>query len=161
MKDLPEVAPSFVAIAHSIVWCTVATVAPNGEPRTRVLHPIWEWTGAELTGWVASSPLSPKAAHLHHEDRVSCTYWAPSRDTCTADARASWVSDPGELEDVWHRLASAPEPLGYDPSLIPAWESPASDHFGALRLDPHRLRVMPARALAGEGEVLRWSRSVE
>ena len=41
--DLACVAPAFVELAHRIVWGTVATVDPEGRPRTRILHPIWEW----------------------------------------------------------------------------------------------------------------------
>ena len=56
---LNETAPAFVATAHRIVWATVATVAASGEPRTRVLHPIWESGGpapvdfdpAIIPGW--------------------------------------------------------------------------------------------------------------
>ncbi|MEZ5218491.1 MAG: hypothetical protein R2705_23655 [Ilumatobacteraceae bacterium] len=40
MTALADTAPSFVAVAHRIVWCTVATVDPDGHPRTRILHPI-------------------------------------------------------------------------------------------------------------------------
>ena len=43
MHALDTVAPAFVDMAHRIVWCTVATVDASGAPRTRVLHPVWEW----------------------------------------------------------------------------------------------------------------------
>lgn len=84
-EELNETAPAFVAVAHRIVWATVATVDPTGQPRTRVLHPVWEWDGEQLTGWIATSPLSPKARDLAHESRVSLTYWDPSQDVATAD----------------------------------------------------------------------------
>ena len=48
MDPLSEVAPAFVHMAHSIVSCTVATTGTDGRPRTRVLHPIWEWDGTAL-----------------------------------------------------------------------------------------------------------------
>ncbi|TNF90056.1 MAG: pyridoxamine 5'-phosphate oxidase family protein, partial [Gammaproteobacteria bacterium] len=52
-----------------------------------------------------------------------------------------------------------PEPVGYDPSIIPGWENAASESFAVLKLDPWRLRVMPGSVLlAGEGEVLVWER---
>ena len=54
-QPLERVAPAFVAMAHRIVWCTVATVGPDGAPNTRILHPIWEWDGDALTGWIATS----------------------------------------------------------------------------------------------------------
>jgi hypothetical protein len=52
--QLREIAPAFVAMVHRIVWCTVATVSPASRPRTRILHPIWEWDGNGLRGWVGA-----------------------------------------------------------------------------------------------------------
>lgn len=158
MTELATIAPQFVQMAHRIVWCTVATVDPGGHPRTRVLHPIWEWDGTTLTGWVATSPLSPKARDLDHTPRVSLTYWDATQDTCTADCTTEWELDAASRSRGWQRFADAPPPVGYDPSLIPAWTSPEADAFGILRLDPHRLRVLPGTLMtAGEGELSTWS----
>lgn len=158
MATLDSIAPEFMEMAHRIVWGTVATVDATGAPRTRVLHPIWEWDGAKVTGWVATSPLSLKARHLEHENRVSVTYWDATHDTCTADCVAIWENDSGERQAGWERFANAPGPVGYDPSLIPGWESPDAEAFGILRLEPMRLRVMPGSLLAGQGgELLTWS----
>ena len=49
--SLSEVAPAFVDMAHRIVWCTAATVDRANRPRSRVLHPVWEWGDGVLTGW--------------------------------------------------------------------------------------------------------------
>ena len=54
---LLEPAGPLEVLAHRIVWCTVATTGADGRPRTRVLHPIWEWDGTGLTGWIATSPV--------------------------------------------------------------------------------------------------------
>ena len=146
-------------MAHRIVWCTVATVDPTGEPRTRVLHPIWEWNDHELTGWVATSPMSPKARHLDHEPTVSLTYWDQSHDTCTADCVATWETSDEERQRGWDRFAQAPDPVGYDPSIVPPWTDPTAEAFGILRLEPTRLRVMPGSLMtAGQGELLAWRR---
>ena len=61
-------------------------------------------------------------------------------------------------ESVWDRFANGPEPVGYDPSIIPDWtDGPTSDAFAALRLSPYRLRVMAGTVMTkGEGEVLLW-----
>ncbi|MDJ0952927.1 MAG: pyridoxamine 5'-phosphate oxidase family protein [Acidimicrobiia bacterium] len=155
-SNLAAVAPQFVAMAHSIVWCTAATVAPNGEPRTRVLHPIWEWDGQTLTGWVATNPLSPKAAHLAHIARMSCTYWATNQDTCTADCDTRWIEDAAGRQAGWDRLENGPEGVGYDPRIIPGWSSADSETFGILELRPTRLRVMPGTVLMTGGDVLTW-----
>ena len=159
MSELADIAPAFVAMAHRIVWCTTATVDPDGNPRTRVLHPIWEWDGTALTGWIATSPLSPKAAHLAANPAVSLTYWAADHDTCTVDAMARWEPAVDDRRATWDRFATAPAPVGYDPSIIPGWDRPEDDAFGSLRLEPTHLRVMPGSVLlAGTGEVLTWRR---
>jgi hypothetical protein len=157
MNDLDVVAPAFVAIAHRIVWATAATTDVAGRPTTRVLHPIWEHDGDALLGWIATSPLSPKATHLAAHPYVSLTYWDGSHDTCTADCRAEWDSSGEGRQALWDRFASAPAPVGYDPSIVPGWDSQASEGFGALRLFPYRLRVMPGSVLmSGQGELLSW-----
>ncbi|MCB8968188.1 MAG: pyridoxamine 5'-phosphate oxidase family protein, partial [Ardenticatenaceae bacterium] len=48
MHELTEIAPAFVEMAHRIVWCNAATVDSKGRPRSRVLHPIWQWDGTRL-----------------------------------------------------------------------------------------------------------------
>ncbi|MBI5087972.1 MAG: pyridoxamine 5'-phosphate oxidase family protein [Actinobacteria bacterium] len=160
MSDLSEVAPAFVTMAHRIVWCTAATVDRSGAPRTRVLHPVWEWDGGALRGWIATSPLSLKARHLAAPggNRLSLTYWAPDHDTCTADCDVEWESTPEQRAAGWQRFADAPAPVGYDPSIIPGWDSPDSPAFGIIRLQPHRLRVMPGSLMMqGTGQLLTWS----
>ncbi len=159
MTEIERAAPAFVTMAHRIVWCTAATVTPEGQPQTRVLHPIWEWNGDELSGWIATSPLSPKARHLAVTPRMSLTYWAADQDTCTADCDTRWENSLDERRTGWERFASAPPPVGYDPSIVPAWTSPEVPSFGILRLRPYRLRIMPGSLLRGEGgETLSWRR---
>jgi len=157
MTELATTAPAFVETAHRIVWCTVATVDPSGNPRTRILHPIWEWDGDALTGWIATSPQSPKAADLEGNDRVSLTYWDPTQDIATADCATRWVTDTDGRHAGWNRFLHGPEPVGYDPSIIPGWTDPDAESFGVLELTPLRLRVMPGTLLlTGQGELLTW-----
>ena len=147
MTNLGTVAPAFVEMAHRIVWCTVATTGKDGAPNTRVLHPIWEWDDGALTGWIATSPLSPKAADLAAQPAISLTYWAPSQDTATADCLTEWDTSAEQRQQGWDRFVNAPAPVGYDPSIIPPWTSPEVPAFGILRLTPTRLRVQPAAVL--------------
>lgn len=157
MSTLAETAPAFVTMAHRIVWATVATVTPSGEPSTRILHPIWEWDGTSLTGWIATSPESPKAADLAAQPVVSLTYWDPTHDTCSATCRTAWETTPEERQAGWDRFAHAPAPVGYDPSIIPQWTSPEAPAFGILRLEPTALRLMEgALMLTGQGQLLSW-----
>ena len=157
MSSIEYIAPAFVEMAHRIVWCTVATVDQEGRARSRVLHPIWEFADGTLTGWIATSPLSPKRGHLDANPTVSLTYWDPTHDTCTADCDVVWRLDAESKQAAWDRFAQAPEPVGYDPSMIPGWDAPSSEGFGVLELTPRALRVMPASVMmAGEGELLTW-----
>ena len=140
------------------MWASVATVDADGRPRTRILHPIWEWDGADLFGWIATVPTPVKRAHLAAHQDVSVSYWAPSHDTCSAEALVEWYSDDDTCTAVWDKFANGPEPVGYDPRIVPHVEGrPPSDAFAALRLSPYRLRVMPGTVMTqGEGEVLLW-----
>ncbi|MEM9176921.1 MAG: pyridoxamine 5'-phosphate oxidase family protein [Myxococcota bacterium] len=157
MPNLERVAPAFQAMAHEIVWASVVTVDRRDRPRGRVLHPFWEWDGASLVGWVATAPTPLKRAHLARNEHVSINYWAPSQDTCVAECGARWHFDAETRERVWNRYLELPEPLGYDPKIIPGWTGPDVDAFAVLRFDPWYLRVFPGTALLGQGgDVLVW-----
>jgi hypothetical protein len=157
MSDLTEVAPAFVEMAHRIVWASVATVDAKGRPRSRVLHPIWQWDGKQLVGWVATSPTPLKRAHLRASSYLSLNYWTTSHDTCLAECRARWAFDDETRTMVWNLFLNTPAPLGYNPTIIPAWVSPTCDAFAALRLEPWRIRVLPGTALSGGGgTLLKW-----
>jgi hypothetical protein len=157
MSSLSDIAPAFVEMAHRIVWAPAATVDAEGRPWSRVLHPLWTWDGDALTGIVATSPLSPKRAHLAAHPFVSFTYWSPDHDTCTAQCHAEWDLSPEGRAAGWRALRDAPAPVGYDPSIIPGWDAPDAPAFAILRLRPWRLHLMPGSVLLkGEGEVLTW-----
>jgi hypothetical protein len=159
VTPLNEIAPAFRDMAHSIVWASVATVGPDGRPRSRVLHPIWEWDGAALVGWVATVPTPVKRAHLDAHPVASVNYWAPSHDTCSAECAVRWHVDDETRRAVWDKFAEGPDPVAYDPLIIPMWSGgPTSDGFAVLRLDPYRLRVMAGTVMTeGAGEALTWT----
>jgi hypothetical protein len=157
MNKLTDIAPAFVAMAHQIVWCSAATVDAQGRPRSRVLHPIWQWDGANLTGWIATGPTPLKRAHLAANPYLSCNYWSPTQDTCVAECEAQWAFDDDTRQMVWDAFVNGPAPVGYDPAMIPGWDNARSEGFAALKLMPWRLRVMPGEVLLqGTGEVLTW-----
>ncbi len=154
---LAVAAPAFVDVAHRIVWATVATVDTSGRPRTRILHPIWEFADSRLTGWVATDPTSPKARHVSRNPHVSITYWDPSQDVATAECAVIWETTPEHRRAAWQRFADAPAPVGYDPTLVPAWTDPDAEAFGVLRLEPSALRVFPGTLLTeGRGDIHTW-----
>jgi hypothetical protein len=157
MHALSDVAPAFVEMAHQIVWCSVATVDSQGRPRSRVLHPIWQWDGQTLVGWIATGPTPTKRAHVAAQPYISANYWTASQDTCVAECRATWAFDLPTRTMVWDLFAQTPPPVGYDPSIIPGWDNPGVDAFAVLRLDPWRLRVFPGSVLLGQGgQILTW-----
>ena len=151
MNELTQVAPAFVEMAHRIVWCSAATVDSRGRPRSRVLHPVWQWDGKRLVGWVGTSPTPVKRAHLTASPHMSINYWSPSHDTCVAECRAAWVWDDEGRTMVWNLFLGSPAPVGYNPTIVPAWVSPTCEAFAGIRLEAWRLRVAPLG-----GEVLRW-----
>jgi hypothetical protein len=159
VPSLEQIAPAFIEMAHSIVWASAATVDTNGHPRSRVLHPIWEWDGTDLLGWIATVPSPVKKAHLAVHPQMSLNYWAPTHDTCSAECLVEWYLDDETRSAVWDKFANAPAPVGYDPRIIPQWmDGPTSDDFAALRLMPYRLRVMAGAVMTkGEGAPLTWS----
>ena len=157
MNTLAQTAPAFVEMAHSIVWCSAASVDAKGRPRSRILHPLWQWDGQALIGWICTSPTPVKRAHLEASPYLSLNYWTPNQDTCVAECKASWVFDDEARTNIWNLFVNTPEPIGYNPAIIPAWHSPTADNFAVLRLEPWRLRVFPGTVLMGQGgEVLTW-----
>jgi hypothetical protein len=160
--SLNEIAPVFIEMAHRIVWCSAASVDAHGRPRSRVLHPIWQWDGARLAGWIATSPTPTKRAHLQASPYLSLNYWTPSHDTCVAECRAALVFDDETRSMVWNMFLNAPPPLGYNPRIVPAWESPQCDAFAVIRVEPWRIRLLPASAMSGQGgKVLTWRASAD
>ena len=157
MSGLDVTAPAFVAVAHRIVWATVATVDTAGRPRSRILHPLWEWDGEQLVGWIATGPTPTKVAHLRSTPFASVNYWDSRHDVATAECRAELLYDEPTRTRIWNAFLNAPEPVGYDPSIVPVWTKPTDPTFAVLRLDPWRLRVMPgSMMLGGDGDLLTW-----
>ena len=89
---------------------------------------------------------------------MSCSYWAPSHDTCVADCVTTWADDDVTRHRAWHLFADGPSLVGYDPRIIPGWDSADSPNLAVLRLAPYHLRVFPGTRLLGQnGEVLSWT----
>ena len=139
LADVVDVARPIV---ERIVWSSVATVGPDGGPRSRLLHPVWTWDGDVPTALVAVRRTPVKVAHLDARPEVSCFYWDPRHDTVAIDAWAAWV--PGEdVADAWDRVAATPEPAGFDPAMI--WpDGPTDPGCAFLRLRAHRIVATPA-----------------
>jgi hypothetical protein len=129
-------------IVERIVWCTVTTVSSNGVPRSRLMHPVWFWDGDAPVALVTARPTPIKVRHLAAHPGVACLYWDPAHDTVAIDATATWL-DPAERRDAWRRIADAPPPVGFDPSIV--WpEGPDAADCGFLQFRAHRIVATPA-----------------
>jgi hypothetical protein len=150
------VADAFIAIAHRVVWCTLATVDRRGRPRSRLVHPIWErLDDGGLVGWLTSRPTPLRRAHLATTPFVSCSYWDPAHDVAVAECGAAWVTDPAERAHAWGAFRAAVPPLGHDPAAI--WPRGLEDpDAGVIRLDPWRLRAADAATLSAGHPALVW-----
>jgi hypothetical protein len=136
-------------IVERIVWCTVTTVAGNGEPRSRLMHPVWRWEGGPHA-LVSARPTAVKVAHLAANPRVSCFYWDPEHDTVEIDAVAEWVPDD-DRPAVWNDIAATPPPVGFDPAMI--WpDGPLTADCAFLRFRATRIVATPAGRTG-----LRWA----
>jgi general stress protein 26 len=150
VASFEEMAAEFHERTARIVWCTVATVAPDGAPWTRVLHPIWEAD----TGWIATTRRGVKVRHLAREPRVSLTYWDAVHDVVTVHAIARWENDAVTRERVWRLFRTTPPPLGYDPGDF--WSGPDDPVFGLLQLRPTRIDI--TGLASSPGPKLTWRR---
>jgi hypothetical protein len=101
-----------------------------------------------------------KRAHLRATPYASLNDWDPRQDVATAECRAELLPDDESCTRVWERFKALDPPLGYDGADIPMWsEGPSSRAFGALRLEPWRLRVFPAiygATNGAQGAILTW-----
>lgn len=142
-----ELVGDLAEIVGCIVWSVVSTTDRSGRPRSRVMHPVWDF--AAMTGVVGTRRTPVKVAHLAARPALTCAYWSPDHDAAFLDCEASWVPE-GELAEAWEALTK-----GYDPAAL--WpDGPGSVGFAALRLTPYRIQVVRAEALAAGRPVPMW-----
>lgn len=138
-----EIDDEFVARAHHMVWCNVATVDVQGRPHSRILHSIWEGS----TGWIATRRHSPKARDLERNPHVSLAYIADVVRPVYAECLARWEDDLVTKQRVWNLFLAAPPPLGYDPT--PIFGNVDAPDFGLLCLTPYAIELGD---VSGQGE---------
>ncbi len=134
-------AEKFMNRVSEIVYCTATTVSPNGTPRSRILHPVWQIVDERPVGWVIGFKTPVKVRHLASNPRIACMYWTPEQSTVAIDAIATWADDDETRHAVWDLLAGTPGPMGYDPTILgfEDWRNPV---FTPLRLDPTRIQML-------------------
>ena len=143
----------FVAIAHRVVWCTLATVDGRGRPRSRLVHPVWTFEDGELVGRVCTRRSSPKSRHLAARPVASCSYWDPEHDVAVAECHAAFDPDP---QRSWPVFAAFPSPVGFDPGTVFAGGTGSPD-AGVVLLRPWQLRWGLAADLAAGQSPSVWT----
>lgn len=154
-QDFAALEPEFMRRVSRIVWCSVATIDRAGNPRTRILHPIYEVIDGKPVGYIATGRHSLKEKHLANNPYVSCSYWDAKQEQVYVDAKADWLDAPEERQRIWDLFKSTPPPLGYDPAMI--WQAgPVAEDFGVLRLTPWRVEMWSLEALANRQPPTVW-----
>jgi general stress protein 26 len=137
-SSFAEIELEFIERAHCMVWCDMATVGPDGRPRTRIVHPVWEGD----TAWITSLRVGPKAADIDRSPFVSLAYVSDPVKPAYAECVASWVADRDERIEIWKRIAAIPEPLGYNTeTMFGSYDVP---NLTMLRLRPWKIRLTVA-----------------
>ncbi len=141
IRDFREIEDEFLARAHRMVWCSLATVDEHGRPLSRIVHTIWEMSpeGAPV-GWIGTRRTSPKARDIEARPWVSCGYVSEVATPLYAECRATFEDSAAAKQHLWDLFANAPEPLGFDPA--PIFKSVDHADFGVIRLEPWRVQLM-------------------
>lgn len=153
--DYDELATVVQELTEAIVWCSLTTVGADDRPRTRVVHPVWDWRARPLYGWVTSRPTPLKRTHLASNPWVTCAYFSPTvHDFVIFDCEATWAP-AAELERRWHDTAAIPPPMGFDPATI--WpDGPSADDFAVIDLRPFRITTQTGAALGRGEKAVQW-----
>ncbi len=140
----------FIAVAHRIVWCTVATVDADDRPRSRVMHPVWEQTSDGPVARVATRATAAKREHIAHSPFASLSYWDATHDVAVAECAAEWDPDPD-----WTYFSRLPPPVGFDANTVfPGGVT--HPHAAVLVLRPWRLRWARAADLTAGRPAAVW-----
>ena len=143
VDSFAAVEEQFIARVHQMVWCTVATVADGGRPRSRIVHTIWDG----LTGWATTRAGSPKVRDLAANPHVSLAYTSDLLHPVYVDCLATWEDDSATKRHVWDLFLVAPPPLGFDPASM--FEGVDDPGYGVLRFTPYRIAL---EDVSGQGE---------
>jgi general stress protein 26 len=138
VSSFADLEAEFIERAHRMVWCDMATVGPDGRPRTRIVHPVWDGD----TAWMTSLRVGPKAEDIDRNPYISLAYVIDPLKPAYAECVASWVDDRDERIAIWERIAAIPEPLGYNAQIMfGGYDVP---NLTLLRLEPWKIRLTVA-----------------
>jgi general stress protein 26 len=156
--DFEPLRADFLRITADIAYCTATTVDPQGRPRSRVMHPIFEVVDGVPQGWALTDRTPLKDRHIAANPYVGCSYWSPAQDTVTIDCAAAWVDDTDVLRQVWDIFAS-PDPPGWGDLSGYGEAGISHPRFHVLRLDPYRVQILRSDQFAvGDFTPRSWRR---
>ena len=135
-----EIQGEFLERVQQFVYCNMATIAPDNQPRSRIVHPVW---GDDATGWILSVPDTPKAKHLDHNPYVSLAYVHDINHPVYVECVAEFVTARKEHLRIWDIIKHAPPPMGFDPE--PHYGSIDHPHWGVIQLKAYRIELYTLR----------------
>ena len=119
------------AAAKKAIWCALATVADDNEPRVRMVHPTWE--GDIL--WIATGPQTAKAREIREIGAVDIQFQVAPDDFVHLLVRgnASVLTDQEAKSRIW-------DVMDYD--LAQFWPNgPTSPDYCVIRAEPIRVEL--------------------
>lgn len=119
------------AAAKKAIWCALATVTDNHEPRVRMVHPTWE--GDIL--WIATGPQTAKAREIQENGAVDIQFQVAPDDFVhlLVRGRASVLTDQETRSRIW-------DVMDYD--LAQFWPNgPTSPDYCVIRVEPLRVEL--------------------
>lgn len=138
VSSFDDIRDEFERRVRKTVWATVATVDRATNPRTRIMHPVWEGT----TGYIGTLPATLLSRQLVANPRVSLSYADPM-EAVYVQATAQYLAEVSEKRRAWEYITSQPEPYGFDPAAIhPLWaDGPEADGWAVIELTPSRVEL--------------------
>ena len=119
------------AATKQAIWCAIATTAPDGSPRVRMVHPTWD--GETL--WFATGTTSPKVRQIEKDPRIDVQFQVAPPDFVhlLVRGRAEIVTDEAEKKRVW-------DVIDYDLSQF--WPGgPTDPNYTPVRIAPERVEL--------------------
>ena len=135
VETFAEIETEFLARVNKIVWCALTTIDSDGNPRSRIVHTLWD--GA--IGWIAARRQSPKARDIELHPRIAMAYIADIVRPVYVTGMARWADDLATKRHVWNLFSASPPPLGYDPS--PIYGSVEAPDYGVLLTTPLQIEL--------------------
>lgn len=159
VADFNEIAEEFHTWVARMVWCNVETVGGQSQPRSRIMHPIWD----DAVGWIGTwgtslrsghQEPSLKVQHLRQHPYASLAYVAEPFPPVYIECRVEVLEDVADKTQFSDLARSHPGPYGYNPDDL--FGGPDNPYFVVLKLTPERIALVEFPA--PPGKVFIWRR---